>query len=65
MLGGKVGDVRLSVSGAPQFNSEDVLLFLDGDEVVGIGQGRFEIQMLLQNISYEQRSEEVENKLKW
>ena len=45
VLGGKVGDVRLSVSGAPQFNSsEDVLLFLDGDEVVGFGQGRFEIQ---------------------
>jgi hypothetical protein len=44
VLGGKVGDVRLSVSGAPQFNSEeDVLLFLDGDEVVGFGQGRFEV----------------------
>lgn len=45
VLGGKIGDIRLSVSGSPEFNSsEDVLLFLDGDEVVGFGQGRFEIQ---------------------
>jgi len=44
VLGGKVGDVRLSVSGSPQFNSdEDVLLFLDEDEVVGFGQGRFDV----------------------
>ncbi len=45
VLGGKIGDVRLSVSGAPQFNSEeDVLLFLDDDEVVGFGQGRFSVE---------------------
>ena len=45
VLGGKIGDVRLSVSGAPQFNSEeDVLLFLDDDEVVGFGQGRFNVE---------------------
>ena len=45
VLGGKIGDVRLSVSGAPQFNSEeDVLLFLDDDQVVGFGQGRFNVE---------------------
>ena len=44
VLGGKVGDVRLQVSGAPEFNSnEDVLLFLDDDQVVGFGQGSFEV----------------------
>lgn len=45
VLGGKIGDVRLSVSGAPQFHSEeDVLLFLDDDQVVGFGQGRFNVE---------------------
>lgn len=50
-LGGKVGDVGMSVPGAPSFRTdEDVLLFLTAEEdgsysVMGMSQGKYEIEL--------------------
>ena len=42
VIGGTVDGVSLTVPGAPQFEvGGDVLLFLDGDQLVGFGQGAF------------------------
>jgi hypothetical protein len=42
IIGGTVDGVSLSVPGAPHFEvGADVLVFLDGDQLVGFGQGAF------------------------
>lgn len=43
--GGTVGDLTLSVPGAPVFSEgQDVMVFLDGDRLKGFGQGAFLIE---------------------
>ncbi len=45
MPGGTVDDLTLSVPGAPHFEiGQDVLVFLDGDRLLGFGQGAFLIK---------------------
>ena len=44
VLGGAVDGVHLDVPGAPQFSEDQsVLVFLDGHELVGFGQGAFSL----------------------
>ena len=43
--GGRVGDVELTVPGSPQFAiGDDVLVFLTGDRLLGLGQGAFSVE---------------------
>jgi hypothetical protein len=43
--GGEMGEVRLTVPGAPTFTvGEDVLVFLMDDRLLGLGQGTFRVQ---------------------
>ena len=45
VIGGTVGDLQLSVSGAPLFSeNEEKLLFLEDGQLVGFGQGSFEVR---------------------
>ena len=45
VVGGTVGDMTLTVSGAPKFETgQDTLLFLDDNQIIGFGQGAFSIE---------------------
>ena len=45
VIGGTVGDLQLSVSGAPLFaENEEKLIFLEEGHLVGFGQGSFEVR---------------------
>jgi hypothetical protein len=45
VVGGTYGDLTLTVSGAPKFETgEDTLLFLDDNQIIGFGQGAFAIK---------------------